>query len=109
MARDFPGFFWWLFHKVLDNDWFNDIITIIIAIKGNRSVEDITRSYLSSSEVAKMLNIHPFSVQKLIRGGKLEAEKVSNRWLVRRSVLDEFAKTYVPKRGRPIGWRKKED
>lgn len=69
----------------------------------------VSSVYLSTSEVAKILHIHPFSVQYLIRSRRLPGEKVANRWLIRRSVLEEFAKTYVPKRGRPIGWRKKED
>jgi hypothetical protein len=36
----------------------------------------------------------------------LAAVKVANRWLIPRDVLEEFAKTYVPKRGRPRTKRK---
>ena len=48
-----------------------------------------------------MLGIHPMAIQKLLREGKLPAEKIANRWLLRRTDVEEFAKTYVPKVGRP--------
>ena len=60
-----------------------------------------TSTYLASSEAAAMLGIHPMAIQKLIREGKLPAEKIANRWLLRRADVEEFAKTYVPKIGRP--------
>jgi excisionase family DNA binding protein len=63
-------------------------------------------TYLPSSEAARLLGIHPMSIQQLCRGGKLRAEKIANRWLVRRDDLDEFAKTYVPAAGRPRQKRK---
>ena len=36
----------------------------------------------------------------------LAAVKIANRWLISRATLEEFAKTYVPKRGRPRTKRK---
>lgn len=63
-------------------------------------------TYIVSFEAAKMLGIHPMSIQQLCRDGKLKAEKIANRWLVRRDDLDEFAKTYVPTVGRPRQKRK---
>ena len=60
-----------------------------------------TTTYLASSEAAGMLGIHPMAIQKLLREGKLPAEKIANRWLLRRADVEEFAKTYVPKVGRP--------
>jgi excisionase family DNA binding protein len=53
-----------------------------------------------------MLGIHPLAIQKLIRQGRLPAEKVANRWLIPRAILEEFAKTYEGKRGRPRQKRK---
>ena len=32
--------------------------------------------------------------------------KIANRWLIRKDVLEEFAKTYVPKVGHPRTKRK---
>ena len=63
-------------------------------------------NYLASSEAALMLGIHPMAIQKLLREGKLPAAKIANRWLLRRTDVEEFAKTYVPKIGRPRQKRK---
>ncbi len=63
-------------------------------------------NYLSSSEAALLLGIHPFTIQYLLRDGRLPAEKIANRWLIRRDVVEDFAKTYVPKVGRPRTKRK---
>ena len=61
----------------------------------------IATTFLASSEAADILGIHHMAIQKLLREGKLPAEKIANRWLLRRSDVEEFAKTYVPKVGRP--------
>ena len=53
-----------------------------------------------------MLGIHHMAIQKLLREGKLPAEKIANRWLLRRADVEAFAKTYVPKVGRPRQKRK---
>ena len=63
-------------------------------------------TYIPSSEAATMLGIHHMAIQKLLREGKLPAEKIANRWLLRRADVEEFAKTYVPKVGRPRQKRK---
>ena len=63
-------------------------------------------TYLTSSEAAKILGIHPLSIQYLIHQGRLPGEKVANRWLIPRAALVEFAKTYEGKRGRPRQKRK---
>ena len=60
-----------------------------------------TTSFLASSEAADLLGIHHMAIQRLLRDGKLPAEKIANRWLLRRIDVEEFAKTYVPKIGRP--------
>ena len=60
-----------------------------------------TTTYLASSEAAEMLGIHHMAIQRLLRDGKLPAMKIANRWLLRRADVEEFAKTYVPKIGRP--------
>ena len=66
----------------------------------------LTDSYISSLEATRVLGIHPFTIQRLFRDGKLRGEKIANRWVIRRADLEEFAKTYVPKVGRPRTKRK---
>ena len=62
--------------------------------------------FASTGEAAQLLRMHPLAIQKLIYNGKLPAEKVAYRWLIPRKELEDFAKTYVPKRGRPRQKRK---
>ena len=67
---------------------------------------DLTDTYVSSAEAAIVLGVHPMSMQKLFREGTLNGVKIANRWIIRRAALEEFAKTYVPKVGRPRTKRK---
>ena len=66
----------------------------------------LASQYVSTGEAARILGMHPLAIQKLIYRGQLPAEMVARRWLIRRDVLEEFAKTYVPKVGRPRKKRK---
>ena len=66
----------------------------------------LSNTLVSSADAAKILGIHPLSIQKLIYSGSLSAEKIANRWLIQRDELAEFAKTYNPNRGRPRTKRK---
>ncbi|MFC1945096.1 helix-turn-helix domain-containing protein [Chloroflexota bacterium] len=66
----------------------------------------ITDEYLSSSEAAGILNIHPFSIQQMLRDGRIPADKIANRWLIPRAAVEEMAKTYEPSVGRPRQKRK---
>lgn len=67
---------------------------------------DIKDTYISSSEAAKILGLRPYGIQKLVKRGTIPAEKIANRWLIPRAFVEEFAKTYVPKVGRPRTKRK---
>ena len=67
---------------------------------------DLSSTVVSSAEAARVLGIHPLSIQKLIYSGALSAEKIANRWLIPRDELMEFAKTYNSSRGRPRTKRK---
>ncbi len=58
------------------------------------------------SLATELLGLRPYGVQKLIRRGKLPGEKITNRWFIPRVDVEELAKTYVPKRGRPRQKRK---
>jgi len=57
--------------------------------------------YLSIVEAAQILGVHPGTVKRLCRDGKLEAKKVHNAWLIRSGTLNLFAKGYKGCRGRP--------
>jgi excisionase family DNA binding protein len=48
---------------------------------------------------AERLKIHPESVKRLIRAGKLPARKFANKWFVRRDELEQFAGSYIPRPG----------
>ena len=64
-------------------------------------IEDLTNSYMPSAEAARILGVHPVAVAQLARKGKIRAVKIANRWLIPRAFVEEFAKTYIPRRGRP--------
>ena len=56
-------------------------------------------SYLDAEQVGIRLNIHPESVRRLIRQGKLPAIKFGNKWLVERATLEQYASYYDPRPG----------
>ena len=61
----------------------------------------LTDEYMTASEAARILGVHPLAVSHMCAAGRLPAEKLAYRWLIRRHSLEEFAKTYIPMRGRP--------
>ena len=63
--------------------------------------EDPPDDLVPTSEVARFLGIHRVTAANVVRSGRLQAFKVANRWLVRRSDLERFAETYESKPGRP--------
>jgi len=62
--------------------------------------------YISSAEAARLLGASQVTVSQLCQRGTLPASKLANRWLISKDALQEFAKGYVPKRGRPRTKRK---
>jgi len=52
---------------------------------------NLNSTVISSAEAAKILGIHPLSIQKLIYRGVLSADKIANRYLISRDELMEFA------------------
>jgi excisionase family DNA binding protein len=50
--------------------------------------------YMTVSDAAERLGIHPESVRRLIRMGRLPAKKFANSWLIERDVLEQFATGY---------------
>ena len=69
-------------------------------------MHETRHSYLSSREAAETLGAKQVTVSQLCQHGKLAAVKIANRWLIPRGALEEFAKTYEPRRGRPRTKRK---
>ena len=50
--------------------------------------------YATVTDAAERLQIHPESVRRLIRAGRLPATKFGNSWLIERDVLEQFATGY---------------
>lgn len=57
-------------------------------------------NYVDVIEASKILNVHPETVKRLIRDGKLAATKFGNKWILERDRLWVFASTYNGSRGR---------
>ena len=62
--------------------------------------------YVSSAEAARLLGASHVTVSQLCQRGTLPAIKLANRWLIPKDTLQEFARTYTPKVGRPRTKRK---
>jgi excisionase family DNA binding protein len=60
---------------------------------------ELLETYAGVDEVATRLRIHPESVRRLIRQGKLPAIKFGNKWLVEKGALEQFASHYDPRPG----------
>lgn len=61
--------------------------------------EALIENYAGVDEASKQLRIHPESVRRLIRQGKLPAIKFGNKWLVEKAALSQFASGYDPRPG----------
>lgn len=61
--------------------------------------------FLTTVEAASTLNLHPGTIKRLCRLGKLRGEKVNNGWLISKKEVDTFASTYSETRGRPANGR----
>ena len=70
------------------------------SIPWEQNVSDSFENYVTVGEAAKRLNIHPESVRRLIRTGKLSARKFANTWLIERAMLEQFANHYDPRPGK---------
>ena len=63
------------------------------------SKAELLETYAGVEVVADRLGIHPESVRRLIRQGKLPAIKFGNKWLVDKATLEQFASHYDPRPG----------
>ncbi len=57
-------------------------------------------NYVDVIEASRILGVHPETVKRLIREGKLTATKFGNKWIIERDRLQMFADTYDGRRGR---------
>ena len=57
-------------------------------------------NYVDVIEASKILEVHPETVKRLIREGKLTATKFGNKWIMERERLQVFANSYGGSRGR---------
>ena len=58
---------------------------------------------ITTSDAASMLQLHPETIKRFCRLGKLKADKLNNGWLIPKEEIDAFASTYKETRGRPTG------
>ena len=56
---------------------------------------------ITSHEAAERLGVHPKTVSRLSRLGKLTGVKIANRWLINKTTLENFSQTYIGKEGKP--------
>ncbi|MDP3063843.1 MAG: helix-turn-helix domain-containing protein [Chloroflexota bacterium] len=63
-------------------------------------------SLIGATEAARMLGITRPALDLLARQGKLPGVKVAQRWVFAKVAVEEFAKTYEGRPGRP--WKKHE-
>ena len=63
------------------------------------------RDVLTAVEAGSALNLHPETVKRFCRIGKLHGEKVNGGWLISKTEIDTFASVYKETRGRPANGR----
>ena len=57
-------------------------------------------NYVDVIEASKILDVHPETVKRLIREGKLTATKFGNKWIMDSDRVQMFASTHDGRRGR---------
>ena len=57
--------------------------------------------FLTTLEAASALDLHPGTIKRLCRLGKLKGEKVNNGWLIPKTEAETFASVYKETRGSP--------
>ena len=58
---------------------------------------------LTPSEVAKSLKLHPFTVARLAREGKIPAFKVGGVWRIKKDEFERWIVPMLPKQHRKAG------
>ncbi len=62
--------------------------------------EQFTQNHLDLVEAAQVLGIHPQSLRRLIKDGKIPARKFAGKYLIERDKLEMFKSNYDPRPGR---------
>jgi excisionase family DNA binding protein len=76
------------------------LTSIVVVNQQNREImAQRFEDYVDVKEASKRLNIHPESVRRLIRQGKLPGIKFANAWLIDAAILEQFAQRYDPRPG----------
>lgn len=57
---------------------------------------------LTPNEVAKVLKLHPFTVTRLAREGKLPAFKVGGVWRIKKDEFERWIVSMLPKQHRQV-------
>jgi excisionase family DNA binding protein len=57
---------------------------------------------LTPSEVAKSLKLHPFTVARLAREGKIPAFKVGGVWRIKKDEFERWIISMLPKQHRKV-------
>lgn len=60
---------------------------------------ELTDAYCGIEEAAETLRVHPESVRRIIRNGRLRASKLGGKWFVNRVYLQQYARSYNPRPG----------
>ncbi len=61
----------------------------------------VRQNFISVTEAAQLLGVHRHTVRALFRRGLLKGDRIAGRLLLERAGVEELAKTYRPKPGRP--------
>ena len=62
--------------------------------------DKFTRDHLDLVEAAQVLGIHPQSLRRLIKFGKMPARLFAGKYLIERDKLEMFKANYDPRPGR---------
>ena len=57
--------------------------------------------FITTSDAASLLDLHPETIKRFCRQGRLNGHKINNGWIIPRDEIDRFAETYQETRGRP--------
>ncbi len=60
------------------------------------------KEILTTKEVAEYLHIHPFTVHKLAREGKIPAFKIGTDWRFHKNYIDRWIKEKLNSPGRKV-------
>jgi len=60
-----------------------------------------TGRYVTANEAADILGVHRHTIRNLLKKGELKGELAGSTWVIERADLEEFAKTFIRKIGRP--------